>query len=96
MSQINLTNQFGETSLNQIQPGGDFPALEPIANNTVLANISGGLADAAAVTLQNFSNILPAKAGIASITAIADPGTATAEDCADKINEILAALKVTS
>jgi hypothetical protein len=42
---------------------------------------------------QEFVDALPAKAGVEAITAIADPSTATAEDCAEKINEILAALK---
>lgn len=31
---------------------------------------------------------------VATIAAIAVPGTATAEDCANKINEVIAALKV--
>ena len=40
-----------------------------------------------------FVDTLPPKTGVAAIAAIADPSTADAEECANKINEILAALK---
>lgn len=49
-----------------------------------------------AETLEQIADTLPAKTGVQALTAIADPATATAEDCADKINEIIAALKVVS
>lgn len=45
---------------------------------------------------QEIANGLAPKTSLAAVFAIADPSTATAEDCADKINEILAALKVVS
>lgn len=47
-------------------------------------------------TLQEIADELPAKTGVEALTAIADPATATAEDCANKINQVIAALKVVS
>lgn len=67
-----------------------------IAANSLLANLTGGSAAMTAVTEQALSNHLPAKAGVTALTPIADPSTATAEDCANAINALLAALKVVS
>lgn len=46
--------------------------------------------------LEQISDALPAKTGVEALTPIADPATATAEDCANKINAVIAALKVVS
>ena len=47
-------------------------------------------------SLQAVSDAAPAKTGVEAVEAIAVPGSADAEECAIKINEILAALKVVS
>lgn len=73
MAQIVLENQFGETSINQVMEGTDLPDLEPIADGTVLANISGAADLASAVTIQAFSNKSPAKTGVTSVAALSTP-----------------------
>ena len=47
-------------------------------------------------SLQAVSDAAPAKTGVEAVAAIATPASATAEINANKINEILAALKVVS
>lgn len=121
---IVLTNQFGETSINDIGSGGTTPAIEPIADQTLLGNISGSTAPAAALTLtqvvaaapnksvaahsllvndtagtaalaakttQQFSTLLPAKAGVTALSPLASD--ADLPTTVAQLNALLAALK---
>lgn len=88
---IVLTNQFGETSINDINPGGTLSIIEPVAAGSVLANITGSSAVATAVLLPAFIQKAPAKTGITALSPLAsdaDLPTAVA-----RLNAILAALK---
>lgn len=68
MNTLFLENQFGEISENYIT-GGNSPSIAAIATNTVVANLTGGSAVATAVTVQALANKLPAKTGVAAISA---------------------------
>lgn len=61
----------------------------PVVPTATLADSSTKAASTAFV----LTNAGKSKTQIAALTAIADPSTATAEDCADAINAIIAALK---
>lgn len=101
-----LQNQYGETSINTVKPGGtDIPGLEPVAAHTVIMNNTAGSAVPAAVVVQSVANALPSKAGVTAISALgtvtvvdntkASIDTALATIVAQQ-NAILAALKVVS
>lgn len=76
-SKIVMKNQFGEESINTVLTGGtNVPAVTPIANGTVVANVSGVSAQAAAVAVQTISDKLPAKTGVTAIAALSTPVTA--------------------
>lgn len=76
--QLVLVNQFGEESINSVQSAGtDVAAALPIADSTILGNISGVLAAAAALTTLQVSNKLPAKTGVTAISPAADPSAQT-------------------
>lgn len=109
---IFLENQFGEKSENFIIGGDNTVATVPIADGTVLSNLSGGSALADANTVQDVSNALPAKTGVTAISANATANAATqtgsyvqadvqtiaalANSLKTQVNAILAALKVVS
>lgn len=101
---LNLVNQFGEESINYVLASSNLPGAEPIAATSVVANLTAGSALPVAVTLQALANKEPAKAGVASITAIgvltpAVDQTTTNTNIATiqaKVDAILAALKVIS
>lgn len=73
MSTLNLENQFGEVSKNQILPSSSGVPLPAQASGTVVANLTGSSAQPSAVTLQALSTKLPAKAQITAISALATP-----------------------
>lgn len=64
---LNLQNQFGETSINNVL-GGDFDGV-PIAANTILANLTGASATPIGNTTLAVANKLPAKTGVTAISA---------------------------
>jgi hypothetical protein len=104
-AQLVLMNQFGEESINQvIDSDGTVPAVE-VADGTIIANLSGDEDFPAAETLQVVADAMPAKTGVAAISAsgavtVVDNTKASIDTALATIvaaqNAILAALKVQS
>lgn len=71
-----MENEFGD-KFQWYVLGGNVPGVTPIANGTVVANISGSTGLPTATALQSFSNKAPAKAGVTAIAAESAQGAIT-------------------
>ncbi len=73
---LNVVNQFGETSIGKVLPSSDLPLGQPVADGSIISNISGGSAAPSANTLLAISDKLPAKTGVTAIAALSTPVSA--------------------
>lgn len=106
---MTIKNQFGETSICQVVSVSTIP-LPAQAAGTIVANLTNASAKPTAVTKQALADAVPAKTGVAALTAIAvadAPAAAVVYTQADvqamvdlinankaALNALLAALKV--
>lgn len=115
VAEVVIANILAEPAEPIAVPFADFVAALPLKNlaaGSMLANLTGGAAAPVAITFQNVANILPAKAGVTAIAALATADAPAqgvgyvqadvqaiatlANDLKAKLNAVLAALKVVS